>query len=247
MSNISKTGTLFGVGVGPGDPELMTLKALRVLKDAPVIAAPKSSDANPEAGSNALGIIKGTLGIEVEKKMVLELSLPMTKDKAGLKAARDKAAGELAGALEKGHDIAFVTLGDPMLYSTFTYLAPLVRERLPGARIEAIAGVTSFCAAACAAMLPIAEGNETVAIVPSAYDLEDVRKALKTSDTVILMKVNKAMDGIIKALEEESLLDNAVFVSRASRLDAEVITDLKTLKGKDVGYFSLIIVKKGRP
>lgn len=239
MSNVSKTGTFFGVGVGPGDPELMTLKALRVLKDTPVIAAPKSS--NVDAGSNALDIIKGS--IDMEGKIILELPLPMTKDKAALKAGRDKAAAELAGMLEKGLDTAFVTLGDPMLYSTFSYLVPLVRERLPDARIEAVAGVTSFCAAASSAMLPIAEGNARVAVVPSAYDLEDVRQALKTFDTVILMKVNKAMDGIIKLLEDESLLNNAVFVSRASRPDAEIVKDLKSLRGRDVGYFSLIIVK----
>lgn len=243
MSNASKIGTLFGVGVGPGDPELMTLKALRVLRAASVIAAPKSSGI--DAGSNALEIIKGAIG--VENKIILELSLPMTKDKAALKAGREKAAAEIAGMLEKGLDIAFITLGDPMLYSTFTYLAPLVRERLPDARIEAIAGVTSFCAAACAAMLPIAEGSEGVAIVPSAYDIEDVRQALKTPDTVILMKVNKAMDGIIELLEDESLLNRSVFVSRASQSDAEIVKDLKSLKGKDVSYFSLIIVKKGQP
>ncbi|MBI5969813.1 MAG: precorrin-2 C(20)-methyltransferase [Deltaproteobacteria bacterium] len=241
MSNVSKTGKLYGVGVGPGDPELMTLKALRVLKDAPVIAAPKSS--NIDADSNALEIIKGSIG--VEGKVILELGLPMTKDRAVLKAGRDKAAAELAGMLEKGLDVAFITLGDPMLYSTFSYLVPLVRERLPHARVEAVAGVTSFCAAASAAMLPLAEGSESVAIEPCAYKLEDVRRALKTSDTVILLKVNKALDGIIKLLEEESLLNNAVFVSRASCSDAEIVTDLKTLKGRDAGYFSLIIVKKG--
>jgi len=246
MSNVSKIGTLLGVGVGPGDPELMTLKALRALKEAPVIAVPKSS--NPsiiDAGSNALEIIKNS--IDMDGKIILELSLPMTKDKAALKAGRDKAAAELAGMLEKGLDTAFVTLGDPMLYSTFSYLVPLVRQRLPDVRIEAIAGVTSFCAAACAAMLPLAEGGESVAVVPCAYDLEDVRQALKTSDTVILMKVNKALDGIIKLLEEESLLNNAVFVSKASRSDAEIVSDLKTLRGRDVGYFSLIIVKRSLP
>lgn len=242
MTESVKNGTFYGVGVGPGDPELMTLKAVRVLEGSAVIAVPKSAFAAPDASSHALSI--ASKGAELKGKEILELLLPMTKDAARLKEARQTAASAIAGRLEKGLDVSFITLGDPMLYSTFSYLVPFVKKLLPDAPVRVIPGVTSFSAAAASAIIPLAESGEKVAIIPAAYDIEDLRERIAANDTVVLMKVNRAMDALIGLLCSMGLEKNAVFVSRASWPDEEVVTDIKSLKGANPDYFSTVIIKK---
>ncbi len=241
-TDTKKTGTLYGVGVGPGDPELMTLKAIRALNACPVIAVPKSSGESANGALRALSIAGGA--VDLKAKEIAELLLPMTKDGARLKEAREKAASVIAARLKKGVDVAFITLGDPMLYSTFSHIVPFVRELLPDAGIKVIPGVTSFCAAAACAGFALAESGEKVAIIPAAYSIEDLRERILASDTVILMKVNRAMDALIDLLCSMGLEKNSVFVSRASWPDEEIVRDIKTLRGASPGYFSTVIIRK---
>ena len=234
-----KTGVFYGVGVGPGDPELMTLKAVNVLKASPVIAVPRSSD---KGSSRALEIIRGTVGLE--GKEILELPFPMTKDKAVLESSRRQAASLVAERLSQGKNVAFITLGDPLVFSTFSYLVPFVRELSPGCAIRAVPGVTSFSAAASLLALPLAETDERVLIVPAAYELEKVKQALSAAETIVLMKVNKAIDAITDLIVDSGLIEKAFFVSRAGWPEEEVVTDLRTLKGTKPDYFSMIIIRK---
>lgn len=234
-----RNGVFYGVGVGPGDPELITLKAVNVLKSSAVIAVPRSSD---KGSSRALEIIKGVF--DFDGKEILELPLPMTKDRAALDVSRRQAASLVAQRLEKGQDVAFITLGDPLIFSTFSYLIPFVKELAPGSGIKAVPGVTSFSAAASLRCVPLAETDERVIIVPAAYELEKVRDALASADTVVLMKVNRAIDGIIELLKEAGLIDKAFFVSRAGWPEEEIVTDLTTIKGTKPDYFSMIIIRK---
>lgn len=236
-------GTFYGVGVGPGDPELMTVKALNVLKGCPVIAVPRSSDSSSDGLSQAFSIIKKT--VDLDGKKVMELLFPMTKDREALRASRERAASMVAEELKKGNDVAFITLGDPMLYSTFSYLVPFITGILPGAKVRVIPGVTSFSAAVSEAVIPLAESNERVIIIPAAYDIEEVKEAFGTFETVVLMKVNNIFDRLIDLLTDIGLADKAVFVSRVGWPEQEIVRDIKSLKGRKLDYFSMVIVKKG--
>lgn len=236
-----RTGVFYGVGIGPGDPELMTLKALGRIRDSHALAVPYSSD-KPGSQSTALAIV-GKL-INIDKKEILKLHFPMVKDKAALEASRDKAAEKIAALLSEGKDVAFITLGDPMLYSTFSYLMPVIKEKLPQAEIRSIPGITSFCASASCSLTALAESGEKVIIIPAAYDVSELKEKLKEFDTAVLMKVNRHMDKIIEAIESEGLSKSSVFISRASWPEEAVVTDLQSLKNKDLDYFSTLIIKK---
>ena len=233
-----KTGTFYGVGVGPGDPELITLKALRVLKAAPSIAVPKSRE---QRKSLALTVVEKAVGLE--GKEVFELVLPMTRDKETLERARQEASKEIIERLSEGKDVAFITVGDPLFYSTFSYFVPLVTEGLAGVRVEVVPGVTSVSAAASSAGMPIAKADERVIIVPSIKNTKEIRVLLRGFHTVVLMKISNFMDEILDTIEELGLTERSVFVSRAGWPDQEVVKDIRRLKGQKVDYFSMIIVR----
>src|SRR4030067_3429473 len=134
---MNKIGKLYGIGVGPGDPELLPLKAVRVLGEADVVAIPKSKE---ESDSIALSIVKGS--VDLSKKETLELMFPMTKDKEVLRKSREEAAAAICERLLSGKNVACITIGDPMFYSTFSYLLPLVKERIPEISIDIVPGIS---------------------------------------------------------------------------------------------------------
>jgi len=240
---LKPAGVFYGVGVGPGDPELLTVKAVNVLKAADVIAVPRSSDSSSDGLSQALLIAKRA--VDLEGKELMELLFPMTKDKEALNSARREAAAKVAFALDSGRTVAFITLGDPMLYSTFSYLVPFVRELSPGAPVRVVPGITSYGAAASTVLKPLAEADEKVMIVPAAYDIDEVRGLLGSVDTLVLMKVNRIFDRILDLLVSMGLDDRAFLVSRAGWPEEKVVTDIKSLRGSKLDYFSTLIVKKG--
>ena len=159
-------GKLYGVGVGPGDPELITLKAKRVLEEVGCLAVPKTSS---EKESLALSIVRGISGTEKE---LVELLFPMSFDEKLLEKSWGRAVEEVMGRLEAGKDVAFITLGDPTVYSTYMYIHRALKRQ--GYDTEIVPGITSFCASSAKVGISLAENRETLAVVPSAYDCENL-------------------------------------------------------------------------
>lgn len=236
-----KTGMLYGIGVGPGDPELLTLKALRVLNGAAVLAYPKSSETASENESKAYSIVRAA---GVDGNEPLELLFPMTKDANALEEARKAAAASIIERLKEGKDVAFITLGDPMLYSTFSYLVPLIKEA--GAEVRSIPGVTSFSAAASIAIAPLAESDERLIVIPASVGVEEIRKRWNEFDTIVLMKAGRFLDKIIDLALELGVADSSVFASRVGWKDEEVVRGIGKLKGRKAGYFTMVILRKAR-
>jgi precorrin-2/cobalt-factor-2 C20-methyltransferase len=236
------TGIFYGIGVGPGDPELLTVKAASVLSACPNVFVPKARIAS---GSVALEIARKYLSPGAK---VRELVFPMTPDQELLEQRWCESAELIAAVLESGIDACFLTLGDPMVYSTYIYLLRALQQRLPELKTITVPGITSFCAAASATHFPLGEGKELITIVPTSDDLSVLRRALEAQGTVVLMKIGKRLREILEILGEFGLIEKSVFVARAG-LDREHIeTDLHKLQVEDpeAGYLSVIIVHASR-
>jgi precorrin-2/cobalt-factor-2 C20-methyltransferase len=230
---------IYAVGVGPGDPELLTRKAERILRSVPVICAPTAS---PVDSSYALSIVEPFL--EQRRQEVIIQVFPMRKDQSGLDEFWETAAAEVAEKVRGGQDVAFITIGDPFLYSTFLYLYRIFRDRYPDIAVEVVPGVSSINAAAAAAGLPLGQASERIAIIPAAFEEKDLRRILLDFDTVVLMKVSRVFDGVYALLKELELEKNAAFISRVGSPEEEVVFDLVQLLGQKLDYLSMLIVKK---
>lgn len=231
-------GKLYGVGVGPGDPELMTLKAHRILGEADIIAVPKTA-----ADRDSLALSIARRGV-AERKEVLELHFPMTQDSQELQHSWEKASESVRSHLDQGRTVAFITLGDPAVYSTYLYLHHRVVKG--GYEAEMIPGVTSFCASAAALGLGLGENSESIAIVPSVVEWENLGETLQKFETIVLMKVAKSLPRLHTLLRKQGLLDRSVLVIRCGMPDERIIHDWGSLvaSGEKISYFSTMIVKK---
>ena len=230
-------GCLFGVGVGPGDPELLTLKALRVLRSVPVICTPQS---DRQADSYALGIVQGLL--DPQRQEIIRLPFPVDDPEAAAAVWQD-AASALAQRLYQGSDVAFITEGDPMLYSTFSYVLDNIRREHPFINVEIVPGVSSVMAAAASASVPLATHGQRVAILPAVYGTEDLSEAIASYDTIVLMKVNRSLVKVMASLETLGPTGKTVYVSRATTPQEQVVQDLNELSVENLDYFSLLIIK----
>ncbi len=231
------TGTLYGIGVGPGDPELITLKALKVLRRVPHIFASCSTKNNY---SLALNIIRSHLnGAGIE-----HLPFPMTRDSRALQEAWEANARRVLEVLTAGSDAAFVTLGDPLTYSTFGYLLKTLKRLHPGLKIITIPGITSYAAAAALSHIPLTEGEETFYVVSGALGAARLREVIDKSDNIVMLKTYRHFDAIYQALEELNLLDRTTCISRCGLEGETVVEDLRSLKGRPLPYLSMIIIKK---
>jgi precorrin-2/cobalt-factor-2 C20-methyltransferase len=231
------TGTLYGIGVGPGDPELITLKALKVLRRVPHIFASCSSKNNY---SLALNIVRSHLnGAGLE-----HLPFPMTRDRQALREAWEANARRVLEVLETGSDAAFVTLGDPLTYSTFGYLLKTLKRLQPDLHIITIPGITSYAAAAALTHIPLTEGEESFYLVSGALGAARLQEVVDKSDNIVLLKTYRYFDEIYHALEEKGLLDRATCISRCGLEGETVVEDLRGLKGRPLPYLSMIIIKK---
>jgi len=233
------TGRFYGVGVGPGDPELITVKAYRVLKETPVIAYPKKRRGSR---SYALDIVETY--VDAHAKTLVGLVFPMTKDPAVLAQEWDRTAQTVAEYLLRGQDVAFVTEGDPMLYSTFIHLARTVTDIFPDLTVIVIPGVSSVTAAGSVLGWPLADGDDTLAVVPATADRERLKTFLSLHDAVVLVKVAKVLDVVIAVLEEMGLTDRARVVTQATHQAERIWTRVKDLNGAELPYLTLMVVKK---
>jgi precorrin-2/cobalt-factor-2 C20-methyltransferase len=233
-------GKLYGVGAGPGAPDLVTLRALAVLQRVPVLALPRSSD---YGASKAWEIIEPSLG-EVPAQERLFLTFPMCRDSERLRPAWDKAFSAIGDRLSHGLDVAFVTEGDPSLYSTFIYLQQEAPRRWPGIEIEVVPGVSSIAAVPAVTGIPLADGQERIAILPGAYGIEDLAAVLRAFDTTVLMKIGPEMPRVIDTLMQEGLLERAVYVSRATMREERIVRDLRAVRSERGDCFAMVVVAR---
>lgn len=235
-------GILYGIGIGPGDPGLLTLKAKEVLDTVNTVFVPKAGD---EARSCARSIVEA---VSSRAKNFVELVFPMTKDRKRLESYWLAAARKIARELKRERLAAFVTLGDPFIYSTYIYLCQTLRKNFPDIELRTIPGISAFNAAAASSGLPLVKGNERMAVVPVTRDLRPLRKALKEFDTVVLMKIGSKLNAVIRLLKETGLIKNSVLISRAGQAGEKIIknSELLALGSKPkLGYLSVIIVRRG--
>jgi precorrin-2/cobalt-factor-2 C20-methyltransferase len=230
---------IYAIGVGPGDPELLTKKAERILRSVPVICAPT---AGPADSSYALSIIEPLL--DLKRQEVIIQVFPMRKDQTGLDEFWQTAAAGVVERVRRGSDVAFITIGDPFIYSTFLYIYRILREKYPDIPVEVVPGVSSINAAAIAAGIPLGQASERIAIIPAAFEEKDLLKVLSDFDTVVLMKVSRVFDGIYALLKELGLEKKCAFISRVGTAEEEVVFDLESLLGRKLDYLSMLIVKK---
>ena len=236
---MAQLGTFWGVGVGPGDPELITLKAHRILTQSPVVCIPKQGFS---ADGYSYNIVKGFL--DASKQELVELIFPMTKDIEKLRPYWDENLSAIMKRIEAGKDCAFITEGDPLLYSTFTNIYQLLSRRHPEVPVRVVPGVTSISGVSAQAMVPLAHGNERIAIIPATYGDPRLRQVLEEFDSIVLMKVNSVFDQALDLLEELGLVDCAIYIKKATAGEEEVVRDIRTLRGKKLEYLSMLLVKK---
>lgn len=231
-------GKLYGIGVGPGDPELVTLKAQRILLEADVIFCPEKEEGS---GSIAFHIIKGLL--QNSKAEIVNLVYPMHYHGMCLQKIWRENALRIAKRLEGNCSGAFITLGDPTVYSTFMYALPYIEAE--GVAVEVVPGVPSFCAVAASRKMPLASWNENLMVVPVRKNSsEELGKILREHDNIVLMKPSANKQAFIQAMRENHLEDRFVLVTKSGTEEEQQIVDLKQLEEYDIPYLSTIIVKK---
>jgi precorrin-2/cobalt-factor-2 C20-methyltransferase len=231
-------GTLYGLGVGPGDPELLTVKAFRKLKESPVIAYPKKRKGSKSYAQRIIDVY-----ITPGDKEMLGLVFPMTKDPDILEREWSKTVDLVWEKLKTGKDVAFVTEGDPLLYSTFIHMMNLVKVRYPEVKIQTVPGISSINGAASRLGIALAEGDDHVAIIPARDDYEAMKKAISENDCIIFIKVAKVMDLMLKILRELDLLEKASVVTKVTS-DEEIIWDIQELDRAELEYLTLMVVRK---
>lgn len=217
---------LYGVGVGPGDKELLTLKAVRIIRQCDVIVMPKAMEGGK---SIAYEITKDFIN---DDKEVLIMHFPMGKEDKNLKVL--EAFQVIENRLKNNKDVAFLTIGDPYIYSTYIYLLKHIKEK--GYGIETVSGIPSFCACASIAKEHLVIGDERLLIIPS----NQIHK-LKDEENVVIMKVYKNKSSVIKQLEEKGY--DYTFISRAGREGQQVLKDKNAILQSNE-YMSLIIAHK---
>jgi precorrin-2/cobalt-factor-2 C20-methyltransferase len=239
MTVATKIGRLWGLGVGPGDPELITVKAFRILKEADVVAYPKKRQ-----GSKSYAQAIAEMYVQPGEKEMLGLVFPMTKDEEMLKSAWAKTTETLWQLLKEGRDVAFVTEGDPNLYSTWIHMARTMQEAHPEVEILSVPGISSALGAAARLGIHLADGDEHFAIIPATEDRDAMKAALEGHDTVVFIKVAKVLDQMIGLLEELGLKDCASVVTKVTSGEEQVWLNMDELKGQELNYLTLMVVRK---
>ena len=227
-------GKLYGVGVGPGDPELLTLKALRLIKENEVIAVPGKDI----RASVAYQIVKGAYE-DLDKKTLIPVAMPMTKDPQVLKANHDKAADQVEDYLKKGKNVVFLTLGDTTVYSTYLYVHKRILER--GYEAEIVSGITSFCAVAARLNMGLVEADQPLHVIPATYKAQEMDEILQLPGTKVLMKTGKKMKQVKESIEKSG--QKAVMIENCGMPSEKIYRSAEEIP-EDSGYYSLIIVKE---
>lgn len=226
-----KKGIFYAVGVGPGEPELMTLKAVGILNESPVIAAPVTK------GESTLALDIAGQCVDVSGKEILYLEFIMTKDKKQLEENYRKQAKKVAGCLESGRDVAMVNIGDVSIYATCSYIADFVKSF--GYEVVMVPGVPSFCAVAAKLGTSLTRSGTPLHIIPASYGIS---KSLDLEGNKVLMKSGREYKNVKSELEKRGLLEHAAMVQNCGLPEEKICRDM-TAATDDAGYFATIIVK----
>ncbi len=230
---------LYAIGVGPGAPDLLTLRAAEILKRVPVVFSPLSAMGTT---SRALEVVRAL--IDPMRQQVVELTFPMQKEQDELEGEWEDAATEIVEQLRRHGEGAFITIGDVSLYSTFIYVQRILDTQYPDVIIEMVPGIPSFSAMTALMGMPYGQGDDRIAILPATFGPERIAAVLREFDTVILMKVNRVIDEVLDTLEQLGLTDHATFVTKCGMPDQDVVYDVRTLRGQRPSYFSILLVTK---
>jgi precorrin-2/cobalt-factor-2 C20-methyltransferase len=235
---------LFCVGCGPGDPELLTIKALNLIKEADVIFVPTSKADKP---SIALSIVSKYIN---KTTKIINLVFPMVKDKNSLKEYWKKNTNEISEMVSTGKKTLYLTVGDPSLYSTWIYIHRELKNNHKDIEIEIIPGITSIFAFAAESKISLVEGDEHLSVVPACYDLNKVKNTVKSSDTIVFLKDGRYFDNVIDMLSETGFSDESQIAiaqdvsTKENILEIKQLKDIKGKKQPSQTYFSIMVVKR---
>jgi len=236
---------LIGIGVGPGDVDLLTVKAVKAIQNADIIMCPAS---NEDRSSIAFSIVSPIIDKSKNQK-IIKLIFPMTKDKDVLEDTWKKNAKKMAETVLTGKNVVYLTVGDPYLYSTWIYMHRDLKENYPDMNISVIPGIVSIFTFASKVGVSIAEGSEKVAIIPSCYDLSSVKEIAKNSESMIFLKDGRYFDKVIEVLKESGFPDNSIFaIGQDLGTENEIIRKMTLGQVNDntltTKYFSILVVKR---
>ena len=229
-------GTFYGIGVGPGDPELLTVKAIKAIEAADVLIAPKTEK---KEGSVALEIARPYLKDDIE---IVYQVFPMVKDFAEDTGAWEENKAEILALLNAGKNVAFLTLGDPMFYSTYIYVFRLLEHE--DVDIVTIPGIPAFAAIGSRVGRPIVEGNDILAIIPGTADAQRLEEVMAVASSAVVMKVYHNSAEIIDLLRRNNMTKEAVLVSRVGLDDERIIHDLEAHADEKLNYLSTILTRR---
>lgn len=229
-------GQLWGIGVGPGDPELITVKALNCLRRCPVVAFPAGRNNRP---GMAQTIITPWLHFD---QVQLPLWFPYVQAVKTLETAWQQAASQIRPHLTQGQDVVFATEGDASFYSTFTYLAQAVQQQQPTVQVHTIPGICAPLAAAAALGQPLTVQHQRLTILPAMYTLDGLETALDQAEVLVLMKVAAVYPQVWAILQQRELLSQSRVIAHISRPNQLIYADLSNHPQLSLPYFSLLIV-----
>ena len=227
------SGTLYGIGVGPGDPELMTLKAVRILRQAPVLAYPAPLNGDSLARSIASPHIQAG-------KTEIAIRLPFSPDRGDSESRYDDAAETLSAHLEGGRDVALLCLGDPLFYGTFAQVLARIAGRFP---VSVVPGVTSLAAASAAVAMPVAMGDESLAVIPATLDENAIASRVEAADCAAIVKIGRNLGKVRGVLTRLGLAGEARYVEFASA-ETQRIRNLAEVAEDEAVYFAIVLVRK---
>ncbi len=237
--NNNGLGTLYGIGVGPGDPDLLTIKANRALQNVSVVSFTQLDDGKE---SFALGVVRGVF--ETAQPELIAITIPSDDETPVEPKTWIDAAEDIAGHLRQGRHVAFITEGDPMLYSECLLVLESVRSVMPESNIEVIPGVSSVMAAAGSSGKPLVTHGQRLTILPKVYGIDDLMEAVTNSDTTVLMEVNRDLLQALADREKLGLVGKVTYVRQASTAREDVVEDISRISSEDLDYFSLLIIRR---
>ena len=235
-----KKGKLYGIGVGPGDPELLTVKAVRAIESADVIISPTKKMGKP---SIALQIAKPYIKPETKLVVMDFPMLSLSAERETLEKQWSENADQIQSMLNWGKTAVFLTLGDPMVYSTYSYVMEFLLDR--GMEVETISGIPSFCSLAAHLNLPLTQGEESLGVVGMTQSEDEVAAVIDAHQNVVVMKVSANAAGLAKALRDRHLEDHFVMISNIGMDSEKVTRDIADLE-KKVPYLSTVLIKKAK-